>query len=115
MEFAVELIVLPTAMSKLWMERIENIPPLSVHGTGPRPQLSLSGEVVGVRLHWTDVVAAVPLLASTEKKVLKAHFAAAFGVAISPDDRWLASAGHDDQLKLWDLKTGEVVWTWKRE
>lgn len=51
----------------------------------------------------------------SEKKVLKAHTAPAFGVAISPDDRWLVSAVHDDQIKMWNLKTGEIVWTWKRE
>jgi WD40 repeat protein len=51
----------------------------------------------------------------TEKKVLKAHASLPFGVAISPDDRRLVSAGWDEQVKMWDLKTGEVVWSWKRE
>jgi WD40 repeat protein len=51
----------------------------------------------------------------SEKEVLKAHTGPAFGVAISPDDRWLVSAGWDEQIKMWDLKTGEVVWMWKRE
>ena len=52
----------------------------------------------------------------TEKMVLKAHTTnVAFGVAISPDDRWLVSVGWDDQVKMWDMKTGETVWTWKRE
>jgi WD40 repeat protein len=51
----------------------------------------------------------------TEKTVLKAHTAIAFGVAISPDDRWLVSVGWDEQVKMWDLKTGEVVWMWKRD
>ena len=50
----------------------------------------------------------------SEKKVLQAH-SLAFGLAISPDDRWLVSVGWDEQIKMWDLKTGEVVWTWKRE
>ena len=49
------------------------------------------------------------------KRVLKAHSGAAFGVAISPDDRWLVSAGWDNQIKMWDLKTGDIVWTWKRK
>lgn len=49
-----------------------------------------------------------------ELKVLKAHTGAAFGVAISPDDRRVVSAGWDDQVRMWDLKTGEPVWTWKR-
>lgn len=51
----------------------------------------------------------------SEKKVLMAHTGLAFGVAISPDDRWLVSAGWDEQVKMWDLKTGDVVWTWKRD
>jgi WD40 repeat protein len=51
----------------------------------------------------------------SEKQVLQAHTGPAFGIAISPDDRWLVSAGWDEQIKMWDLKTGEVVWTWKRE
>jgi WD40 repeat protein len=51
----------------------------------------------------------------SEKKVLKAHTNPAFGVAISPDDRWLVSVGWDEQVKMWDLKTGDPVWMWKRE
>lgn len=51
----------------------------------------------------------------SEKRVLKAHTSLAFGVAISPDDRWLVSAGWDNRVKMWDLKTGELAWTWKRE
>jgi WD40 repeat protein len=51
----------------------------------------------------------------SEKKVLKAHTNLAFGVAISPDDRWLVSVGWDEQVKMWDLKTGEPAWSWKRE
>ena len=51
----------------------------------------------------------------SEKMVLKAHDGLAFGLAISPDDRWLVSAGWDEQIKMWDLKTGDVVWTWKRD
>lgn len=49
------------------------------------------------------------------KRVLKAHTGPAFGVAISPDDCWLVSAGWDNQIKMSDLKTGDVVWTWKRK
>ena len=51
----------------------------------------------------------------SEKKVLKAHTGVAFGVAISPDDRLLVSVGWDEQVKMWDMKTGETAWTWKRE
>jgi WD40 repeat protein len=52
----------------------------------------------------------------TEKMVLKGHTTnMAFGVAISPDDRWIVSVGWDEQVKMWDMKTGETVWTWKRD
>ena len=51
----------------------------------------------------------------SEKEVLVAHPGIAFGVAISPDDSRLVSVGWDEQIKMWDLKTGKVVWTWKRE
>jgi WD40 repeat protein len=51
----------------------------------------------------------------SEKLVLKAHAASAFGVAVSPDDRRVVSVGWDEQVKMWDLKTGQVVWTWKRD
>jgi hypothetical protein len=50
----------------------------------------------------------------SEKKVFRAH-SLAFGVAISPDDRWVVSVGWDEQIKMWDLKSGEEVWTRKRE
>jgi WD40 repeat protein len=51
----------------------------------------------------------------SERKVLRGHSSLVFGVAISPDDRWLVSAGWDEQIQLWDLKTGEVVWKWRRD
>jgi WD40 repeat protein len=50
----------------------------------------------------------------TLKKKLPAHTAQVFEVAISPDDRTLATVGWDDQVKMWDLKTGEELWSWKR-
>jgi WD40 repeat protein len=49
------------------------------------------------------------------KKTLRAHTAPAFGVAISPDDLNVASVGWDDKVRMWDLKTGEPVWTWQRK
>jgi WD40 repeat protein len=48
------------------------------------------------------------------KMTLSGHTGAVFGVAISPDNLWLASVGWDEQVKMWDLKTGEELWTWKR-
>jgi WD40 repeat protein len=37
-----------------------------------------------------------------------------FGVAISPNRKWLAAVGWDDQIKLLDLSTVEEKWSWKR-
>ena len=51
----------------------------------------------------------------SEKLVLMGHSGLAFGVAISPDDRLLVSAGWDEQIKMWDLETGKEVWAWKRD
>lgn len=51
----------------------------------------------------------------SQVRVLKAHAGLAFGVAISPDDRWVVSAGWDEQVRMWDLKTGDAVWTRKRD
>ena len=48
------------------------------------------------------------------KMTLAAHSGAAFGVAISPDNSRLATAGWDEHVKMWDLKTGELLWNWKR-
>ncbi|HEV3385249.1 MAG TPA: WD40 repeat domain-containing protein [Gemmata sp.] len=51
---------------------------------------------------------------ATLKKTLSGHTRMVFGVAISPDNRTVASVGWDEQVKMWDLKTGEEVWSWKR-
>jgi WD40 repeat protein len=37
-----------------------------------------------------------------------------FGVAISPNGKWLAAVGWDDQIKLLDLSTLEEKWSWQR-
>lgn len=42
---------------------------------------------------------------------LTGHRGYVFGIAFSPDDRWLASAGFDGLVKLWDAATGEEVRT----
>jgi WD40 repeat protein len=54
------------------------------------------------------------LAKATVQETLKGHTNLAFGVTISPDDRWLASGGWDDKVILWDLKTGEQRWSWER-
>lgn len=39
------------------------------------------------------------------------HTKSANTVAFSPDNRWLASGGRDNVIKLWDLATGDVLRT----
>jgi WD40 repeat protein len=49
------------------------------------------------------------------KLTLNGHTGSAFGVAISPDDSRVASVGWDEQVRMWSLKTDELIWNWKRE
>lgn len=51
-----------------------------------------------------------PLLKTT----LDAHADLAFGVAISPDGEYLASAGWDDRVNVWKISTNDEVWSWTR-
>src|SRR5450432_328129 len=39
------------------------------------------------------------------------HTRSANGVAFSPDNRWLASGGKDNVIKIWDLATGNILRT----
>jgi WD40 repeat protein len=39
------------------------------------------------------------------------HTKSANAVAFSPDNRWLASGGKDDVIKIWDLANGNVLRT----
>jgi WD40 repeat protein len=57
---------------------------------------------VGVWLYDTDDLQATP-------RLLEGHRSPVQAIAYSPDSAYLASAGWDDTVRLWDMATGEVV------
>ena len=42
-------------------------------------------------------------------QVFRGHKSAVYGVAFSPDGKWLVSAGSNGNLKIWELATGRVA------
>ena len=57
-------------------------------------------------------------LSDIEKPTLSAtlngHTGLVFGVAISPEGKWLASVGWDERIILRDLATQNERWSWSR-
>ncbi|HZE68438.1 MAG TPA: caspase family protein [Pyrinomonadaceae bacterium] len=53
-----------------------------------------------------------PILSDRPELILQTgHTQSVNAVAFSPDDRWLASGGKDNVIKVWDLTTGNVLRT----
>jgi len=53
-----------------------------------------------------------PILSDRPELILQTgHTQSVNAVAFSPDNRWLASGGRDNVIKIWDLSTGNVLRT----
>jgi eukaryotic-like serine/threonine-protein kinase len=51
----------------------------------------------------------VPAPEKSEVGVLRGHSSYVYSVAYSPDGTWIASAGWDQVVRLWDTRTGEQI------
>jgi len=52
---------------------------------------------------------AVAKAAPEKDLVLRGHTSGIQSIAISPDDRWIASCGEDFSVRIWDAATGQTV------
>jgi WD40 repeat protein len=69
---------------------------------------------IGIQPGPTQTAASVTPTSPSDKPELilqTGHTKSAIAVAFSPDNRWLASGGKDDVIKIWDLATGNVLGT----
>jgi len=60
---------------------------------------------------WSAVVLCRGAVAAHEPTILKGHTDHVLSVAYSPDGRKVASAGHGRAIILWDVSTGESIWS----
>lgn len=69
---------------------------------------------IGIQTGPTPTPAPVTPVATSDKPELilqTGHTRSANAVAFSPDNRWLASGGKDNVIKIWDLANGNVLRT----
>src|SRR5688572_3133218 len=69
---------------------------------------------IGVTSAPKQTPSSLPPVAPGDKPVLilqTGHTKSANAVAFDPDNRWLASGGKDNVIKLWDLATGNILRT----
>ncbi|MGI9167073.1 MAG: caspase family protein [Pyrinomonadaceae bacterium] len=69
---------------------------------------------IGIQSGPTQTAASVTPATPSDKPQLilqTGHTRSANAVAFSPDNRWLASGGKDNVIKIWDLATGNVLRT----
>jgi len=52
-----------------------------------------------------------PQIQNPKPKMLKDHTDAVYGVAFSPDGKWIASVGGDRTVKVWSTATGKRLYT----
>ncbi|MGZ8843934.1 MAG: WD40 repeat domain-containing protein, partial [Pyrinomonadaceae bacterium] len=68
---------------------------------------------LGIQTRPTQTASATPATPGGKPELIlqTGHTRSAIAVAFSPDNRWLASGGKDNLIKIWDLATGNVLRT----
>ena len=58
----------------------------------------------------SDGFAVYDLVKKHERKPLHRHEGSVAAIALSPDDKWLATSCHDGFLRLWNVADGKLLW-----